>query len=344
MVDKEIELSERSCEILRAVVQTYIDSAEPVGSRTVAKRSSLGLSPATIRNAMADLEEMGLLFQPHTSAGRVPTEAGLRYFVDYLLEKESLSWGDQVAIEEGLKSTHSDIISTLKKVAELLADFSGHAAVISAPRLTGERLSHVELIKVRPGIVLVVLVADSGLVQNRLVQTELDLPEDRLEALAQYLNAKLEHMGLEEARASILQELEDQKKVFEHLLEELILGYQGAYDEGRVLVEGELNLLDYPEFSNVSKIRALLQTFQEKRALLALLDRCLESDGVQVFIGSEGLGHKVPGCGMVLAPYSDRDHPLGSLGVVGPMRMNYARILALVEYAAQVLSESLKET
>ncbi len=341
---KEIELSERNCEILRAIVQTYIDSAEPVGSRTVAKRSGLGLSPATIRNVMADLEEIGLLYQPHTSAGRVPTEAGLRYFVDYLLEKEALSWGDQVAIEEGLKASATDMVATLRKAVELLADFSGHAAVISTPRITGECLSHVEFIRVRPGMILVIMVADTGLVHNRLVHTEVDLQEEKLDAFAYYLNQKLAHGSLEEARRSILQELEEEKKVFELLMKDLIIGFQGLYDSGEVIVGGELNLLDYPEFSNVGRIRAMLQAFQEKSALLALLDRCLESDGVQVLIGSEGLGRKVPGCGMVLAPYSDKGQPLGSLGVVGPMRMNYARVLALVEYTAQVLSEWVKES
>ncbi len=344
MVGKKIELSERNCRILRSVVQTYIDRAEPVGSRTVAKRSGLGLSPATIRNVMADLEEIGLLYQPHTSAGRVPTEAGLRYFVDYLLEREALSWGDQVAIEEGLRSSDMDLVATLKKAVELLAHFSGHAAVISTPRLTGERLSHVEFIRLRPGLVLVVLVADTGLVHNRLVHLDMDIREDRLEAFSLYLNQRLSRVSLEEARSSILEELEEEKRAFELLLQDLVVSTQGPREEGEVIIGGELNLLDYPEFSNVGRIRAMLQAFQEKRALLLLLERCLESEGVQVFIGSEGLGHKVPGCGMVLAPYLGKEYPLGSLGVVGPMRMNYARVLALVEYTAQVLSEQVKES
>ncbi len=344
MISRQIDLSERNCEILRAVVQSYIEKAEPVGSRTVAKKSALGLSPATIRNVMADLEDIGLLYQPHTSAGRIPTEAGLRYFVDYLLEKEALSWGDQVAIEEGLRSSATDMAAILKRAVELLAYFSGQAAVVSVPRLTSDHLAHVEFIKVRSGAIMVILVTDTGLVQNRLVRTDLDLPEDRLEALAQYLNEKLSYMGLEEAKRSILQEMEEDKRIFDVLLEEMVLGVKKSYENGEIYVGGELNLLDFPEFSHVSKIRILLQAFQEKKALLVLLDRCLNADGVQVFIGSEGLGNQVPGCGMVLAPYFDRGQPLGSLGVVGPVRMNYARILALVEFTAQVLSEWVKES
>ncbi len=344
MVARQADLTERNCAILRAVVQFYIERAEPVGSRVVAKKSELGLSPATIRNVMADLEDMGLLYQPHTPAGRIPTEAGLRYFVDYLLEKESLSWGDQVAIEEGIRSSAMDMAAILKRAVELLAYYSGQAAVVSVPRLTGDHLSHVQFIKVRPGVIMVILVADTGIVQNRLVHTEIDLPEDRLDALAQYLNRKLSYMGLEEARESILLEMEEDKRVFDILLDEMVLGVKRTYESGELYVGGELNLLDFPEFSNVSQIRVLLQAFQEKKALLVLLDSCLETDGVQVFIGSEGLGNRIPGCGMVLAPYFDNGRPLGSLGVVGPVRMNYARILALVEFTAQVLSEWVKES
>ena len=344
MDTKHIDLSERSREILKTVIHAYINDAEPVGSRTVAKKAGLGLSPATIRNAMADLEDIGLLFQPHSSAGRLPTETGLRYYVDFLLEKENLSWGDQVAIEKGLMLRSAGLVATLKRAVQLLASFSGHAAVVSAPRLICDRLIHLEFLRIRPGLILVISVSDTGMVQNRLVQIDYDIREEKLEQISQYLSNKLDHMCLEELRSVIIEELKEEKRTFEVLLEDFLDQMKVSTEQGEVFIEGRLNLLDKPEFSNVSRIRAILQTFEEKKALLTLLDRCLDLRGVQIYIGSEGLGNKVPGCGMVLASYAGSGSPLGSLGIVGPIRMNYARAVSLVEYTAQVLGEKFKES
>jgi heat-inducible transcriptional repressor len=344
MDTKHIDLSERSREILRTIIHAYINDAEPVGSRTVAKKAGLGLSPATIRNAMADLEDIGLLFQPHSSAGRLPTETGLRYYLDFLLEKEDLSWGDQVAIEKGLMFRSADLVMTLKRAVQILASFSGHAAVASAPRLTCDYLIHLEFLRIRPGLILVISVSDTGMVQNRLVQIDYDIPEEKLEQISQYLSSKLVHMCLEELRSVIIEELKEEKRVFDVLLEDFLDQMKRSTEHGEVFIEGKLNLLDKPEFSNVSRIRAILQTFEEKEALLIFLDRCLDSRGVQIYIGSEGLGNEMPACGMVLAPYAGSDSPLGSLGIVGPIRMNYARAVSLVEYTAQVLGEKFKES
>lgn len=343
MDTKHIDLSERSREILRTIIHAYINDAEPVGSRTVAKKAGLGLSPATIRNAMADLEDIGLLFQPHSSAGRLPTETGLRYYLDFLLEKEDLSRGDQVAIEKGLMFRSADLVMTLKRAVQLLASFSGHAAVVSAPRLTCDYLIHLEFLRIRPGLILVISVSDTGMVQNRLVRIDYDIPEEKLEQISQYLNSKLVHMCLEELRSEIIEELKEERRVFGVLLEDFLDQMKGPTEQGEVFIEGKLNLLDKPEFSDVSRIRTILQTFEEKEALLTLLDRCLDSKGVQIYIGSEGLGNEMLACGMVLAPYAGSNSPLGGLGIVGPIRMNYARAVSLVEYTAQVLGEKFKE-
>lgn len=343
MDTKHIDLSERSREILKTVIHSYINDAQPVGSRTVAKKAGLGLSPATIRNAMADLEDIGLLFQPHSSAGRLPTEAGLRYYVDFLLEKENLSWGDQVAIEKGLMLRSAGLVATLKRAVQLLASFSGHAAVVSAPRLTCDRLIHLDFLLIRPGLILVVSVSDTGMVQNRLVQIDYDIQQEKLEKFSQYFSNKLVHMCLEELRSVIIEELKEKKRVFDVLLEDLLDQMKVSTEQGEVFIEGKLNLLDKREFSNVSRIRAILKTFEEKKALLTLLDKCLDSRGVQIYIGSEGFGNDVPGCGMVLAPYAGSSNPLGSLGIVGPISMNYARAVSLVEYTAQVLGAKFKE-
>ena len=338
------DLSERSRDILKTTIEEYFDGAGPVGSRTVAKKGELGLSPATIRNAMADLEDVGLLSQPHTSAGRIPTETGLRYYLDFLLEKESLSYKDQLVIKNGLMFRSDNLVVTLKKAVQLLASFSGHAAVASAPRIHSDYLIHLEFIRIRPGLILVVSVSDTGLVQNRLVEIGYDIKEERLAHLSRYINSKLFYLCIEELRSLILKELEEEKRLFDLLLEDLLDQMDRSSGQGDVYVVGQLNLLDEPEFSNVSRIRALLRTFEEKEVLLLLLEKCLNSEGVQVFIGSEGFGDEVPGCGMVLAPYVGSGNPLGGLGIVGPIRMNYARVVALVEYTAQILNERFKKS
>ncbi len=339
-----VTLSERSREILKTIVKTYLGSAEPVGSRVVAKKAGLGLSPATIRNAMADLEEVGLLYQPHTSAGRIPTEEGLRYYVSELMEKEDLSWGDQIAIEKGLLASSEDMSQILKKAVELLASFTGHAAVISAPKPDSESLVHIEFVRIRPAVVLVISVYENGLVQNRVLRLDTDISDRMLSRLSDYINKKLSSMAFDEVRTSIIQEMEDDKRLFDLLFEELLNLSKRRLGQPDVIVGGRANLLEQPEFSNISRLKALLQAFEDKKILVNLLDRCLESDSVQILIGSQGLGEMVPGCGVVVAPYADMEHPVGSIGVVGPMRMDYGRVMALVEYAAQVLSAKVKES
>ncbi|MGC8736744.1 MAG: heat-inducible transcriptional repressor HrcA, partial [Dissulfurimicrobium sp.] len=190
--DRTIDISDRSKYLLKAIVNAYISKGGPIGSRTISKKCDFGLSPATIRNIMADLEEMGLLVQPHTSAGRMPTEAGIRYYIDHLIEKESLSLKDQEAIEEGLSSTHDDLTAILSRTAQILAVFSGHAAIVSAPRPDRDMLRHIEFIHIKPGLVLVVTVSDSGVVQNRLIRTETDLSQRRMERFSAYLNNLLD--------------------------------------------------------------------------------------------------------------------------------------------------------
>ncbi len=340
--NQDISLSDRYKEVLRAVIGTYVDTAEPVGSRTIAKKSGLGLSPATIRNVMADLEEMGLLVQPHISAGRVPTESGLRYFVDCLLEKEPLSWGDQVAIEQTIKSEEADLVALLKRAVELLADFSGHAALITTPVPSKASLHHIDFVLIKPGLVLVVAVTGSGLMQQRLVNVSPDLDQEFMDNMAAYFNEKLKEVGFKQAKEAVAKELEKEKKILEQFLTNLVDDTAAETISTELIVGGELNLLDYPEFASISRARAVLQKLKEKHVLLTLLDQCVQEDGTKVIIGSEGLGHEVE-CGLVIAPYRAGEETLGSLGVMGPMRMNYARALALVEYTAEVLSEWVKE-
>ena len=343
MDTKYIDLSSRSRRILRAVVEQYIEEAHPVGSRTVAELSGLGLSPATIRNVMADLEEQDLLFQPHTSAGRLPTETGLRYYVGCLLEKEFLPGNIQAAIEEKLLSNRSDLVSTMRRAVHLLASFSGHAAVVKTPRFLVSNLQHLEFLKIRPGLILVIGVSRNGLVQNRFIQLDQDVSRARLEGLSRKVNEGLVVMSFDELRERMLRELDEEKKIVNLFLEDVLDSEDILEEQENVLVDGHINLLTHTRAANFSMIKKLIQALEEKKTLLSLLEKCQESSGLQIVIGSEGLETDIPACGMVMAPYEGPEYPLGSLGVVGPLHMNYGRAAALVEYTAQVLSERFKE-
>ncbi len=340
---QEYILNQRSRQILKTVVNIYLDTAEPVGSRVVSRRGGVGVSPATVRNVMADLEEMGLLFQPHTSAGRVPTEEGLRFYVSELLEKEDLSWGDQVALEKGLLESRADLEETLKQAVFLLAGLTGQAALATHPKPAGTDMTSIKFVKIGPGVVMVVFVFDNGLVQNRVVNMGTDQSEAFLERLSGYLNERLRQEGFDELRQSLVREVEEKEKDLNGIFNEISGAWASGLDPSDVIVGGRANLLEQPEFANVSRLKAVLKAFEEKKILVDLLDRSMEAQGVQILIGSQGLGSTMPGCSMILAPYIGSDHPVGGVGVVGPMRMNYARATALVEYVAQILGEKIKE-
>ncbi len=338
----KLSISERKKEIIKQVVNSYIETAEPVGSRIIAKRSSLGLSSATIRNCMADLEEAGLLFQPHTSAGRLPTEEGLKFFVKNLMEKEPLSWGEQVAIEREILQDAEDFSEILRKAAQLLASFTGYTAVVSAPSELDERLEFIEFASIRPGVILVVMVTAGGTVRNQLIRTRREIPGATLEKFSLSVNRLLTKYTLSEIRKRLIEDMKEDKRMCENLLVKLVPADSGKPHTGRLYIDGKLNLLDEPEFSNIPKIKSLLEAIEEKHLLLRLLDRCLEGQELQIFIGRD-VDSGVRECGMVVAPYEKEAHPVGTLGVLGPMRMNYSRVVSVVEYIAMILSSRAKE-
>jgi heat-inducible transcriptional repressor len=330
-------------EILRAIVANYIEQAEPVGSRTVSKKARLGLSPATIRNAMADLEEQGLLKQPHASAGRLPTNAGIKYYVENLLEKKDIPSHIQESIERSLLKQCDSLAELLKKTVELLASFSGHAAVVSAPKTDKKAVKHIQFLKLRPFEILLIAISESGIIQTLPTHMPSDIPEERLNFLARRINDMLETMDLEEARHAILKEMEEDRRILESILGAVITSQKNMTDIQDIHISGRLNLLDQPEFSNIERLKGLLKALEEKHSLLMLLDLCLESPGVQVLIGTEKLGCSAATCSMILGHYVMEEHPVGSIGVIGPIRMNYAHIISLVEYTRKVLTERLKE-
>ena len=335
---ENLELSERYRKVLAIVIEDYIRHAEPVGSRTVSKRMQPPLSPATVRNIMADLEELGLLTQPYVSSGRIPTEEGFRYYVENILETAPLPESTKEKIEQAFESEEIEDLSELLKIASrLLTQVTGFPAVVSAPKLGNERLWKIDFIPLSRGLLLVVAVTQAGTVVNRLLKIPAHISMKSLERLAEYLNLKLPHITLEEARNELLKEIEAERRLLETIFEEL-------EEEGRPaepIVEGLSKLLEIPEFKNLERLKEILKAFEEKNIFLKIIDRCLRAHGVQILIGAEtGLGspHNL---GAVVSPYFKNHQPLGGMAVIGPMRMNYSEIIPVVDYTSRFFSHLL---
>ncbi|HSD21417.1 MAG TPA: heat-inducible transcriptional repressor HrcA [Anaeromyxobacter sp.] len=342
------ELERREREILRALVQDYIQTGEPVASQPLLARHELDCSPATVRSVMSDLEALGFLEKPHASSGRIPTERGYRLYVDSLLKVRPPSPQDRDRIER-LAHAASDVGRLLEGTADLLHSLSHHAGVVTTPRPRVDPVRQVEFVRLRENRVLAVFVSEAGIVTNKLVQLEFPMAAADLERAANYLNEKIQALAqaaetLGAVRDRILEDMRaDQSALHDLLQKALALAEQtfGSPDEERVLVDGEESFLDAPEFANVRKARALLKAFAEKDRILRVLDRVLTAQEVQIFIGAESEFAAVPDVSVVAAPYGRGDHVLGTLAVVGPTRMNYARVIPLVDLTARQLSRAL---
>jgi heat-inducible transcriptional repressor len=346
------ELDRREREILRALVSDYIHTGEPVASQPLLQRHELECSPATIRSVMADLEALGFLEKPHASSGRIPTERGYRLYVDSLLKVRPPSSSERERIEK-LASGASDVAALLEGTASLLHSLSHHAGVVTTPPPRADPIRQLEFVRLRENRVLAVFVSEAGIVTNKLVQLEFPMEPGDLERAASYLTEKLVaarqavgDVALDGLREHILGDMRaDQSALQDLLAKALALAEQtfaGAPREPeRVLVGGEDSFLDAPEFGNVRKARALLKAFAEKDRILRVLDRVLQASEVQIFIGAESEFAAVPDVSVVAAPYARGDHVLGTLAVVGPTRMNYARVIPLVDLTARELTRAL---
>jgi heat-inducible transcriptional repressor len=335
------ELNERNRKVLHQVVQTFIQSGEPVGSRTVSKRSGLNLSAASIRNVMADLEEMGLLRQPHTSAGRVPTEHGFRLYIDSTLEVEQLSLRERGAIEENLTIKAHDVSGMLKETSRVLSRLSKYMGVVVAPKISSVALKCIEFIQLREKTVLAILVDQTGLVQNKIIDTQDTVSQNDLDKYTCYLNELLQNLTLDEIKRKIVKEMQKGKNCFDgHMSKALRLSVQAFQDIGEkeVYIEGRSNFLDQPEFANVEAMKKILQTFEEKTVLVELLDKTMNAEGVKIFIGTEHNLGNLDGVSVVTSTYKKDYFPLGVLAVIGPTRMNYSKVIPIVDYTAKMVT------
>ncbi|HYD30624.1 MAG TPA: heat-inducible transcriptional repressor HrcA [Azospirillaceae bacterium] len=343
------ELNQRSREIFRHIVEAYVESGEPVGSRSISRRLRMPLSPATIRNVMADLEEQGLLYAPHTSAGRIPTEAGLRLFVNGLLEIGGLTDGERGAIESQCRAAGRSLPDVLSEASMLLSGLSSCAGLVLAPK-TDRPLKHIEFVNLGPGRALVVLVTEEGLVENRVVEVPTGLPASTLTMASNYLTAKLMGRTVDEARLAIQHEMEEQRTELDELTRRVVeaglatwAGEGGGGGGGQLIVRGQARLLeDVTALSDLERIRALFEALETRDAMLRLLEATSKGDGVQIFIGAENVLFSHAGCSLVISPFTNsREQIVGAIGVIGPTRINYARIIPMVDYTAKVISRLL---
>jgi heat-inducible transcriptional repressor len=337
------ELNERSREIFRQIVETYVETGEPVGSRTLSRRLSQSLSPATIRNVMADLEDSGLLFAPHTSAGRLPTEAGLRLFVHGLLEIGRLSDDERKNIDTQCAAVGRSLPQVLEEATQALAGLSRCAGIVIAPK-TERPLKHIEFVPLAPGRALVVLVSEDGLVENRVIEVPLGLPPSSLVQAGNFLNARLAGRTLDEAKTAVAQEIAANRTQLDELTTRLVEAglaswANGGGKDGALIVRGQSRLLnDVTAVADLERLRGLFEALETKESLMRLLDATRQGEGVQIYIGSENPLFGTANVSVVVAPYSNsREQVVGAIGVIGPARINYARIIPMVDYTAKVI-------
>jgi heat-inducible transcriptional repressor len=345
------DLGSRPREVFRHLVEAYLSSGEPVGSRTLSQRLPLSLSPASIRNIMADLERMGLLYAPHTSAGRVPTERGLRLFVDGMLQVGDLTSDERAAIEDQIAASGRPFEDVLAQAASMLSGLSRCAGLLVAAKQEVP-MKHVEFIAIGPGKALAILVSIDGNVENRLIDTPLGLPPSALVEASNYLSAKLQGRTLESARSEILRDIEEQRAELDSLTASIVAEglatlsarpREGADTDKILIVRGASNLLgDSDAQIDLQRVRTLFDDIERKNDLIGLLELARKGEGVRVFIGSENKLFSLSGSSIVAAPYADaKGKVVGVIGVIGPTRLNYARIVPMVDYTARVVGRLL---
>ncbi|MBZ4193891.1 MAG: heat-inducible transcriptional repressor HrcA [Candidatus Contendobacter sp.] len=338
-------LNERTQHLLKALVERYIRDGQPVGSRTLARDTGLDLSPATVRNVMADLEEFGYLRAPHTSAGRVPTVRGYRFFVDALLNLQPL---DEQAIESLRRRIDQPVQNSTelaRSVSDLLSGVTHLAGVVMLPRRKVITLRHVEFLPLSENRVLVILVLNNQEVQNRIIQTRRPYNATELQQAANYLNAQFTGKNLQQVREALLCDLRETRDSLDRLMQTVVDMAEQTFEletEGQdYVVAGQTHLMQCTDLSDLDKLRQLFNAFNHKRDLLHLFDQSLHADGVQIFIGEESGFEALKGCSVVTAPYTVEGQVLGVLGVIGPTRMAYDRVIPVVDVTARLLAAAL---
>ena len=339
-------LDSRSASVLREIVEQYVQTGEPVGSRTLSRRLPMALSPATIRNVMADLTEAGLLFSPHTSAGRLPTDRGLRLFVDGLLQAGSLGDEERETIARALEAKGRSLEDTMAEASTMLSGLAGAAGLVIAPKSEGV-VRHIEFVPLGPGRALVILVGADGQVENRVIETPPGLPPSTLVQAGNFLNARLAGLSLADLRHAVSTEMASDRHQLDELTGQVVAAglatWTGEGRGGSLIVRGQAKLLsDVTQIDSLRAIQALFERLETEETLIKLLELAEASDGVRIFIGAESGLFGASGVSMVVAPArNEADRIVGAIGVIGPTRINYGRIIPVVDYTARAMGRLL---
>ena len=341
------QMSERSREIFRQIVESYLATGEPVGSRNVSRLLQVSLSPASVRNVMSDLEQLGLIYAPHTSAGRLPTEIGLRFFVDALLEIGDINEKDRRSIEAQIASSGTTVESVLTQASGLLSGLTRAAGVVLTTK-SNVRLKHIEFVRLEPERALVVLVSEDGQVENRILNVPAGLPTSALTEATNFLNARIRGKTLSEAKGELERALEASRAELDQLTQKIVEAglaswSGGGNEERKLIVRGQAHLLeDLKALEDLERVRLLFDDLETRREVIDLLGRAELAEGVRIFIGSENKLFSLSGSSTIMAPYSDSTgRVVGVLGVIGPTRLNYARVIPMVDYTARMVSKLL---
>jgi len=342
-------LNERSREIFRQIVESYLATGSPVGSRNLSRLLPITLSPASVRNVMSDLEQLGLIYAPHTSAGRLPTELGLRFFVDALMQIGDLSEQDRRSIEAQVAGAHTSksLEAVLTEASQMLSGLTRSAGVVLTAK-TNVRLKHVEFVRLEPQRALAVLVAEDGQVENRVLNVPAGLPTSSLTEASNFLNARIRGKTLAELRGEIERAVTEGQAELDQLTQKVIAAGLASWSGGdsaerQLIVRGHANLLeDLRALEDLERVRSLFDALETKRGVIDLLGRAERADGVRIFIGSENKLFSLSGSSTIVAPYRDsQGRIVGVIGVIGPTRLNYARVIPMVDYTARVVSRLL---
>ncbi len=349
----------RAQAVLAAIIKEHLVTGEPVGSRTISDRfaHAAGWSSATIRNVMSELEDAGLVEQPHTSAGRVPTDKGYRFYVDHMLGDARLSKADLAAINSLLNTAGGETSAPdrlMEKTSHLLSALSKNVGVVVSPSLADNVLNHIEFMRLADSRVLVVLVSASNIVYNKIILVDGDLSQEELERTARYLNTEFGGKSLAAIRAEIVEMMREEKALYDRLLRNAILLCERSLEgeestTGEIYVDGASNILTKPDFVDLERMHELFRAFEEKSKLVKILNECISRDhlfssDVQVLIGRENAAPFLQNCAIITAPYRiGVEGATGTLGVVGPMRMEYGRVVAVVNYMARLIERMLRE-
>jgi heat-inducible transcriptional repressor len=337
-------LNERSLQLLKTLVERYISDGQPVGSRALSKDSDLNLSPATIRNVMADLEDLGLIHSPHTSAGRVPTVSGYRLFVDTLLTVKPVESKDLTRLHQGLMVS-DDSADMIGAASRLLSELTQMAGVVTLPKRDLVCLRHIEFLSLSHTRVLVIFVTNEQEVHNKIIHTSKVFSAAELQQAANYLNSTYSGLSLDAVRKAVLKELQDDQECMTKGMLDAVRMAKLAFDQNNdkddYVLTGETNLMGFSELSDMDRLKNLFEAFSQKQGVIHLLDQCMKADGVQIFIGEESGYRAFDHCSLVTSSYSVSDEVVGVLGVIGPTRMAYEKIIPFVDVTAKLLGAAL---